>query len=78
MKPKRTAAPQRILQADEWVSLDVEDLKLSFSIADSVLAEFVLSHDPSALREGYSDRALTSIQTKDKWRRLSQVRKCHI
>jgi hypothetical protein len=49
MKAIRTKHREDLLQAGEWLPLNLEELNLSFLIADSVLAEFVLSHDPSAV-----------------------------
>jgi len=46
---KKTGSSEKALHRLKWRRPEVEALPLQFSIADSVLKEFVLSHDPSAV-----------------------------
>jgi hypothetical protein len=46
---EETRKPKKALQRFKWRRPDADTLPLQFSIAESVLKEFVLSHDPSAV-----------------------------
>jgi len=46
---EETRKPQKALHRFKWTRPDADTLSLQFSIADSVLKDFVVSHDPSAI-----------------------------
>jgi len=46
---EETRKPKKALYRFKWTRPDADTLSLQFSIADSVLKDFVVSHDPSAI-----------------------------
>lgn len=45
----KSQEPQTYLRLEEWVPPELDDKSLRFSVGDSVLADFVLGHDHSAI-----------------------------